>query len=68
MAKQMTCWNAQIALTVCSNNLLKTVFTGKCPDYLRNIVQSASASWSRSGLRSASSTDYGTPRLRTKFG
>jgi len=47
-----------------------SVFYGKSPAYLANIVHptSASASRLRNSLRSASSSDYTLPRLRTKFG
>jgi len=38
------------------------------PEYLKNIVRSVAASRRRPGHRSALSTDYVLPRLRTKFG
>ena len=41
---------------------------GKSPAYLANIVHPTSASRLRNSLRSASSSDYSLPRLRTKFG
>jgi len=44
------------------------IITGKCPDYLRTIVQPAISS--HPGLRSAACPvpKFVTPRLRTKFG
>ena len=48
--------------------IMHSVFNGKCPAFLSDIVQTVSASRSRLRLRSSSSTDYVLPRLRTKFG
>ena len=48
--------------------IMHSVFNGKCPAYLSDIVQTVSASRPRLRLRSSSSTDYVLPRLRTKFG
>jgi len=36
--------------------------------YLKDIVRTSSSAATRTGLRSASSSNYVTPRLRTKFG
>ena len=44
------------------------VHTGRCPPYLADIISLTSQRQTRSGLRSADSTNYTTPRLRTKFG
>jgi len=48
--------------------MMHSVFYGKSPAYLANIVHPTSASRLRNGLRSASSSDYSLPRLHTKFG
>ena len=48
--------------------LMHYVHIGRAPAYLTNSVQATSTSSTRSGLRSASTTNYVTPRLRTKFG
>ena len=48
--------------------LMHNIHIGRAPVYLTNIVQATSTSSTRSGLRSASTTNYVTPRLRTKFG
>ena len=48
--------------------LMHSVHTGRCPPYLADIVSLTSQRQTRSGLRSADSTNYTTPRLRTKFG
>ena len=48
--------------------LMHAVHTGRCPPYLANFVSLTSHRQTRSGLRSADSTIYTTPRLRTKFG
>ena len=45
--------------------VMHAVVTGRCPAYLRSIVQPATQS--RSGLR-PSSVDFSVPRTRTKFG
>jgi len=48
---------------------MHNIRAGKCPCYLRDIVQPTIARATRSGLRSHSdTTSYVTPRLRTKFG
>jgi len=48
--------------------LMHSIHTGRSPRYLSDIVQPAASRTTRSGLRSAESTDYITPRLNTKFG
>jgi hypothetical protein len=48
--------------------LMHHIHIGRAPTYLINSVQATSTSPTRSGLRSASTTNYVTPRLRTKFG
>jgi len=57
-------WRIQFKLC----RIMHSVFNGKCPAYLSDIVQTVSASRPRLRLRSSSSTDYVLPRLRTKFG
>jgi len=47
--------------------ILHSVSYGTCPAYLTNIVESAGAGRTCSGLRSTSLTDYTLPHLRTKF-
>jgi len=44
------------------------IHTGRCLAYLKDIVRTSSSAATRTGLRSASSSKYVTPRLRTKFG
>jgi len=46
---------------------MHAVHTGRCPEYLKE-VHTVSSTTARPGLRSAVSTDYVIPRLRTKFG
>jgi len=48
--------------------LMHSIHTRRSPRYLSDIAQSAASRTTRSGLRSAESTDYITPRLYTKFG
>jgi len=48
--------------------MMHSVFHGKSPAYLANIVHPTSASCLQNGLRSASSSDYSLLQLRTKFG
>jgi len=40
----------------------------QCPAYLSDAVQSVAITSTREGLRSAETTNYATPRLRSKFG
>jgi len=56
-------WRIQYKLNV----LMHGIITGKCPDYLRTIVQPVTSS--HPGLRSAACPEpkFVTPRLRTKF-
>jgi len=48
--------------------LMHSIHTGRSLRYLSEIVQSVASRTTRSGLRSAESNDYITPRLNTKFG
>ena len=48
--------------------IMHAVHTGRCPAYLQEIIHTASSTTARPGLRSAVSTVYVVPRLRTKFG
>jgi len=47
---------------------MHSIHIGRSPLYLSDIVQPAASRTTRSGLRSAESTDYITPRLNTMFG
>jgi len=47
--------------------LMHYVHIGRAPAYLTNSVQAMSTSLTRSSLRSASTTNYVNPRLRTTF-
>ena len=57
-------WRIQFKLCT----IMHSVHTGRCPAYLADCVQTVASSSSRSGLRSATSSRFVTPRLRTKFG
>jgi len=58
-------WRVQFKLCC----MMHSVFYGKSPAYLANIVHPTSVSRLRNCLRSASSSDFSLPRrLRTKFG
>jgi len=46
---------------------MHSVFNNQCPTYISDAVQSIKTASTRGGLRSAESTDYVLPRLRTKF-
>jgi len=50
--------------------IIHAIYYGRSPTYLSKAVQSVSASRSRSGLRSTSTSlmDYALPRLHTKYG
>ena len=48
--------------------IMHAVHTGRCPAYLKEIAHTVSSTTTRPGLRSAVSTDYVIPGLRTKFG
>ena len=57
-------WRIQYKL--CS--IMQSIHAGKSPVYMTECVRTVADSASRSGLRSANSSLYATPRLRTKFG
>lgn len=57
-------WRIQYKLCT----IMHSVHAGRCPAYMTDCVRSVADSSSRSGLRSAKSSSYVTPRLRTKFG
>ena len=48
--------------------LMYYIHSGRAPAYLMDSVQATSARTRREGLRSAATTNYVIPRLRTKFG
>lgn len=48
--------------------LMHNIHSGSAPAYLLNSVQAMSSRSTREGLRSAATTNYVVPRLRTKFG
>ena len=56
-------WHIQFKLCC----IMHSVFYGTCPAYLTNIVESAGASRTHSGLCSTSTTDFMLPQLCTKF-
>ena len=57
-------WRIQFKLCV----LMHAVHYGRCPAYLSDVVQAVAAKPSCYELRSADTTNYSSPRLRTKFG
>ena len=57
-------WRVQFKLCC----LMHSIFHGRCPDYLSNIVRPVDLSRSRAGLRSSSTTNFAMPQLRTKCG
>ena len=57
-------WRVQFKLCC----LMHSVFYGKCPHYLANVVSPIDCGRPRRGLQSSSSSDFSLPRLRTKFG
>ena len=57
-------WRVQFKLCC----LVHSVFYGKCPDYLANVVSLVDCGRPRRGLLFSSSSDFSLPRLRTKFG
>jgi len=69
LAQYHVCLLTILEQTPVSDNIAiaSSVFYGKCPAYLTNIVEPAGAGRTRIGLRSTSFTDYTLPRLRTKF-
>ena len=58
------CWRVKFKLCT----IMHTVHNGLGPEYLAQLVQPVNQRPTRTGLRSANSSDYGLPRLRTKFG
>ena len=57
-------WRIQFKLCT----IMHSVHTGRCPAYLADCVQTVASSSSHSGQRSATSSRFVSPRLRTKFG
>ena len=57
-------WRIQYKLCT----IMHSVHAGRCPAYMTDCVRSVADSSSRSGLRSAKSSSFVTPQLRTKFG
>jgi len=56
---------ARVQYKLCT--LMYSVHNNRCPTYISDVVQSTKTASARRGLRSAESTDYVLPRLRTKF-
>jgi len=56
---------ARVQYELCT--LMHSVHNNRCPTYIHDVVQSTKTASTRGGLRSAESTDYVLPRLRTKF-
>jgi hypothetical protein len=56
----------RVQFKLCS--FMHSIHNGRSPAYLTDIVQATSTRSSCSGLRSAATTNYILPRLRTKFG
>jgi hypothetical protein len=56
----------RVQFKLCS--FMHSIHNGRSPAYLTDIVQATSTRSTRSGLRSAATTNYILPRLRTKFG
>ena len=57
-------WRIQFKL--CS--IMHSVHVGRCPAYMADCVRTVASSATRSGLRSAETTLYVTPWLKSKFG
>jgi hypothetical protein len=57
---------SRIEFKLCT--IMYCIKSGLCPSYLARTVQPTSTRSTRSGLRSANSTDFFVPRLRTSFG
>jgi len=57
-------WRVQFKLCC----LMHSIFYGKYPWYLDNIMSHVDCGRPRRGLRPSSSSDFSLPRLRTKFG
>lgn len=56
----------RIQYKLCS--MMQAIHSGRCPVYLTESVHTVASNAPRPGLRSANSSLYVTPRLRTKFG
>ena len=56
-------WQVQFKLCC----LMHSVFYGKCPDYLANVVSPVDCGRPFRGLRASSSSDFSLPQLHTKF-
>jgi len=57
---------ARVQFKLCT--LMYDIHNSRCPAYLSDAVRSVAATSTREGLRSAATTNYVTPRLRSKFG
>ena len=57
-------WRVQFKLCC----LMHSIFHGRCPDYLSNILRPVNVNRSRTGLRSSSTTNFAMPQLQTKCG
>lgn len=57
-------WRIQFKLCT----IMHSVHVGRCPAYIAECVRTVADTASRPGLRSAQSTSYVTPRLRSRFG
>ena len=60
--------NACSSNYVCVCTLMYDIHNCHCPASLSDVVQSVATTSTREGLRSAGTTNYVTPRLRSKFG
>jgi len=56
---------ARVQFKLCT--LMHGIHNSQCPAYLSATVQLVATTSTREGLRSAATTNYTTPRLRTKF-
>ena len=56
----------RIQFKLCS--IMHSIHVGRCPAYMADCTRTVAAGATRSGLRSAESTLYTTPRLKSKFG
>ena len=57
-------WRIQYKLCT----IMQSIHTGRCPVCMAECVQTVANSATRTGLRSSNSSQYVTPRLRTRFG
>ena len=64
--KQLHWLPIQARVQLCT--LMHGIHNSQCPAYLSDVVQSIATTSTREGLRSAATTNYATPRLRTRFG